>query len=450
MTAHHRILIVVFPGQGHINPSLQFAKRILSMGVEEVTFCTNMSVVRRIEKQTTHHGLTFAPISENDPKPNETLEQFCSDFATNGAPAVSDIIKSAAASGNPFDHLVYTTIVPWAAGVAKAHGIKSTLLWCQSATILDLYYYYFNGFGDLISCSNKNPSFAITLPGLPPLNTCDLPTFFLPSRPQEHDFAIPLFKDHIDVLGENPRVLISTFNELEVEPIRALKNLELLPVGPLIPSAFLDGQDPSDNSFGGDLFEKSVEDYIKWLNTKPKSSVVYVSFGSMSTLSFDQAEEMANGLLESGRPFLWVIRDGGETLEVSKIEEMKKQGMIVGWCSQVEVLSHQAIGCFVSHCGWNSTVEALAAGVPTVAFPQWTDQGTNAKMIEDVWKTGVRVRKREGHEVVDGKEIERCVKMVMGNEEMRRNAEKWKDLARKAVNNGGSSTINLQAFLDDA
>ncbi|PWA89324.1 UDP-Glycosyltransferase superfamily protein [Artemisia annua] len=449
MTTHRRILFVVFPGQGHINPSLQFAKRLLSMGVE-VTFCTNMSVVRRIEKQTTHHGLTFAPVSENDQKPNETPEQFCSNFATNGALAVSDIIRSAAVSGNPFDHLVYTTIVPWAAGVAKAHGIKSTLLWCQSATALDLYYYYFNGFGDLLSCSNNNPSVAITLPGLPPLNTCDLPTFFLSTRPQQHDFAIPLFKDHIDALEENPRVLISTFNELEVEPVRALKNLELLPVGPLIPSAFLDGQDPLDNSFGGDLFEKSVEDYIKWLNTKPKYSVVYVSFGSVSTLSFDQAEEIANGLLESGRPFLWVIRDGGETCELSKIDELKKQGMIVGWCSQVEVLSHQAIGCFVTHCGWNSTVEALAAGVPTVAFPQWTDQGTNAKMMEDVWKTAVRVRKREGHEVVQGKEIERCVEMVMGNEEMRRNAKKWKDLAREAVSNVGSSTLNLQAFLDNA
>ncbi|PWA76315.1 UDP-Glycosyltransferase superfamily protein [Artemisia annua] len=104
--------------------------------------------------------------------------------------------------------------------------------------------------------------------------------------------------------------------------------------------------------------------------------------------------------------------------------------MIVGWCSQVER---------------NSTVEALAAGVPTVAFPQWTDQETNAKMMEDVWKTGVRVRKREGHE-----EIERCVEMVMGNEEMRRNVKKWKDVAREAVKSVGSSTINLQAFLDDA
>ncbi|KAI7743216.1 hypothetical protein M8C21_019737 [Ambrosia artemisiifolia] len=226
----------------------------------------------------------------------------------------------------------------------------------------------------------------------------------------------------------------------------------MLSIGPLVPSEFLERNGPpSYNSFGCDLFEKPKEDYMKWLNTKPKSSVVYASFGSTTTLSLDQLEEMASGLLESGRPFLWVIRDiGNQVGKLSKIEELKRHGMIVSWCSQLEVLNHQAIGCFLTHCGWNSTVEALAAGVPTVAFSQWSDQATNAKMIEDVWRTGVKLKRREGGDglMVEGKEIKRCVNMVMEDEEMRRNAEKWGELARQALNNSGSSAVNLQAFLD--
>ena len=54
-------------------------------------------------------------------------------------------------------------------------------------------------------------------------------------------------------------------------------------------------------------------------------------------------------------------------------------------------LSHPAVGCFFTHCGWNSMVEALSLGVPMVAMPLWTDQTTNAKLIEDLWKVGVRV-----------------------------------------------------------
>ncbi|KAM0038250.1 putative crocetin glucosyltransferase [Helianthus debilis subsp. tardiflorus] len=101
------------------------------------------------------------------------------------------------------------------------------------------------------------------------------------------------------------------------------------------------------------------------------------------------------------------------------------------------------------HGGWNSTVEALAGGVPSVVFSQWSDQAINAKMIEDFWKTGVKVKKREGDGMVEGKEIKRCVEIVMEDGEMRRNAEKWKELARQALGNSGSSALNLQSFVDD-
>ncbi|KAK1411110.1 hypothetical protein QVD17_37654 [Tagetes erecta] len=439
----NKILIVAYPNPSHINPSLRFAHQLLNLGVD-VTFCTSFSVIRCMDKKTTNHRLTFAPFSDghdNGQQPTTTLQQFILDFATNGVCAIAEIVTSAKAAGQPFDHLVYTTVLPWAAEVANAHGLESTLLWCQPAVVLDIYYYYFNGYKPLISRTTNTP---VNLPGLVSLTTADLPSFLLSSCPKEQHFIQQILKDHIEVLKIAPRVLVNTFDELEIEPIKAIEKLVMLPVGPLLPPKIL------NNSLKCDLFEKPKEDYMAWLDTKPKSSVVYASFGSTTTLLQDQAEEIAFGLVESGQPFLWAIKDGGESVKLRNIEVLKKQGMIVGWCSQVEVLNHQAIGCFLTHCGWNSTTEALAAGVPIVAFPQWSDQATNAKMIEDVWKIGVKVRRREGDGIVDGKEIMRCVEMVMGDEEMRGNAEKWKELARNAINNGGLSFVNLQAFVDGA
>jgi UDP:flavonoid glycosyltransferase YjiC (YdhE family) len=197
------------------------------------------------------------------------------------------------------------------------------------------------------------------------------------------------------------------------------------------------------------------------LDSKDELSVVYVSFGSLAILPKGQMEEIARALLDSGFPFLWVIRDNKlqkqkdeDDDELSYREEIEKNdnGKIVKWCSQVEVLSHNSLGCFVTHCGWNSTLEGLSSGVPMVAFPQWTDQTTNAKLIEDVWKTGVRMdRDEEG--IVKADEIKRCLELVMGKggkgEEIRRNAKKWKSFAREAVKEGGSSDKNLRNFLHD-
>ncbi|KAL7220116.1 hypothetical protein ACSBR2_013053 [Camellia fascicularis] len=99
------------------------------------------------------------------------------------------------------------------------------------------------------------------------------------------------------------------------------------------------------------------------------------------------------------------------------MEELEQQGLIVPWCSQLEVLSYPSLGCFVTHCGWNSALESLASGVPVVAFPYSSDQTTNAKMLTEVWKTGVRVRENE-EGIVKNEEVKRCIEEVMGGEEI--------------------------------
>ncbi|KAI3885838.1 hypothetical protein MKX03_017958 [Papaver bracteatum] len=137
-------------------------------------------------------------------------------------------------------------------------------------------------------------------------------------------------------------------------------------------------------------------------------------------------------------------------------EEAKGKGMVVEWCPQEQVLAHPAVSCFMTHCGWNSSMESLSSGVPVIAFPQWGDQHTNAKFLVDVYQVGLRMKKNtsESHGValVDREEVERCIFEVtkgVGAKEMKKNAMKWKRSAEEAGVDGGSSHRNIQLLIAD-
>ena len=156
------------------------------------------------------------------------------------------------------------------------------------------------------------------------------------------------------------------------------------------------------------------------------------------------------GLKKSNCYFLWVVRETEQKrLLTNFLQETAKRGLVVGWCPQLDVLAHKAIGCFMTHCGWNSTLEALSLGVPMVAMPQWTDQTTNAKFIMDVWKVGFRVKLDE-RGIATKEEIELSIKEVIEVErgkEMKKNSVKWKELAKEAVDESGSSDKNIKEFV---
>ncbi|KAH7856449.1 hypothetical protein Vadar_001545 [Vaccinium darrowii] len=460
---HRHFLLVTFPAQGHINPCLQLAKRLVRIGVH-VTFVTSVSAQRSISRNTgTLDGLKFADAFsdgyDEGLKFGGDISHFFSEIRSNGSQRLKEIIAASCEEGCPVTCLVYNPMLPWAAKVARECHVRSSVLWIQPAAVLDIMYYYFNGFEDVMLKNYNDPSWSIKLPGLPLLSGRDLPFAMFTSTSNGTNSILSIIKELFHTLDDsesNPKILVNTFEALELEALKVVKKYNLTAIGPLIPSAFLDGRDPLDTSFGGDLFQKT-KDYAGWLNSKPESSVIYVSFGTMFSFPKSQMEEIARGLLETRRPFLWVIRENKENKDEEKeedrlccMEELEQQGNIVPWCSQLDVLSHPSLGCFVTHCGWNSTLESLASGVPVVAFPNWSDQGTNATMIVDVWKIGIRVQKhQEG--IVESDEVKSCIEKVMGEtgEEMRRNAKKWKDLAREAVKEGGSSDKNLKIFVDE-
>ena len=119
------------------------------------------------------------------------------------------------------------------------------------------------------------------------------------------------------------------------------------------------------------------------------------------------------------------------------MERTSGRGLAVAsWAPQVRVLSHPATAAFVSHCGWNSTLESVASGVPMVAWPLHSEQRTNAALLSE--NVGVALRPRAARA-----EIAAAVREVMGEEEkgraVRRRAGDLQRAAARACAPGGSS-----------
>ncbi|GKV18032.1 hypothetical protein SLEP1_g28462 [Rubroshorea leprosula] len=455
---NHHFLLVCIPAQGHLNPTFRLAKRLI-LGGARVTLATTIYGLSQIKSFPSLEGLTYASFSDgydDGNYPRDNSQRYLAEQKRVGSQSLPDLLETLSTQGRPITFIIYSLTQAWVATVARNLSIPSALLFSQSATVFAIFYHCFNSHTGSYDMESKSPPNTITLQGLPIFTWKDLPSLILPNN--IYWSFTPSIQEHIQTLEQdpNPCVLINTFDALEEDAIKAVavadhtNNINLITVGPLIP---FDENTPSEKSSSSvDLFETS-SDYIQWLNSKPDRSVVYVSFGSLAELQKNQMEEIYQGLIGSSWPFLWVIRsprDGQEDLaDMMKNRVKEEEGLIVAWCSQVEVLNHRSIGCVVGHCGWNSTVESLVAGVPVIAFPQFSDQITNSKMVEEVWRTGVRVKVNEEN-FVGKEEIKRLVEMVMGEErgeEMRENAKKWRKLALEAIKDGGSSENNLKAFV---
>ncbi|XP_065010669.1 7-deoxyloganetic acid glucosyltransferase-like [Musa acuminata AAA Group] len=200
---------------------------------------------------------------------------------------------------------------------------------------------------------------------------------------------------------------------------------------------------------------------MSWLDAQPGRSVVYVSFGSLTVMSPEDFTEYWLGLVNSGQRFLWVVRrdlvDGKELGEgaaaagatAAQLEKAtRERGCLVEWVPQEEVLGHPAVGCFLTHSGWNSTLESLVAGVPMLCWPFFADQQTNSRFVGEVWRVGLDMKDMHGRDIV-----EKMVREMMeGNkaEELRTSAAKMAERARDSVSStGGSSFMEFDKLIQD-
>ena len=178
---------------------------------------------------------------------------------------------------------------------------------------------------------------------------------------------------------------------------------------------------------------------IQWLDCKPRGSVLYVSFGSEVGLTTEANAQLALALEASNRPFIWVIQPGsgrfgppgggGERgYDLDLEEKVGERGLIIsGWAPQLLILSHQSTGGFLSHCGWNSTVEAIGRGVPLLAWPLRGDQHFDAMLVVKHLKIGYMVFAKDASENVEKEAIVGGIEKLMGDKDMKRRAEMISD-----------------------
>ncbi|CAN1259932.1 UDP-glycosyltransferase 74E2 [Linum perenne] len=287
------------------------------------------------------------------------------------------------------------------------------------------------------------------------MEAADLPSFV--TDLESYPGTLDLMTGQLANVADADWVFCNTFYSLE-EKVFNLCIYTLLirinPVGPTIPTAYLGKEESSKTTieYGLSLFNQtgSQASITQWLDSKPLGSIIYASLGSLSDIPESQIVELANALHLSNHPFIWVVRASEQDKLPPNFTSNNATCLIVDWCHQLEILAHPSVGCFVTHCGWNSTIEAISIGVPMVTLPVWVDQPTNAKFVGDLWRVGARANANITSEVVTRDEIRRGIKEVMegeSGEEIRRNVEKWKRSAHEAVADGGSSSRNINEFV---
>ncbi|PSS07864.1 7-deoxyloganetin glucosyltransferase [Actinidia chinensis var. chinensis] len=278
----------------------------------------------------------------------------------------------------------------------------------------------------------------------------------LPTLVRSTDLNDPMFQfayGEIERASKASAIILNTFDALEADVLNSLSSLfpcDVYAIGPLhlqlnsVPEGEL-------KSIGSNFWEEAAE-CIKWLNTKEPKSVVYVNFGSTVVISHEQLRECAWGLANSKQSFLWIIRYGlvvGESaiLPPEFWEEVKDRAFIASWCSQEQVINHASVGMFLTHNGWNSTIESICSGVPMACCPFFADQQINCRYCCTEWGVGMEIDND-----VKREEVEKVVRELMEGEkrkEMVRKTLKWKKLAEEAVGPNGSSTLNLDKLVEE-
>ncbi|KAJ1376396.1 UDP-glycosyltransferase family, conserved site [Sesbania bispinosa] len=317
-----------------------------------------------------------------------------------------------------------------------------------------------------LSCTSESEPFVI--PGLPQrieITKAQLPGAFV-SLPDLDDFRDKMLEAEMSAYG----VVVNSFEELEqgcVKEYEKAMNKRVWCIGPVS----LCNKDSLDKFERGNKSSIEEKQCMEWLNSMKPRSVIYVCLGSLCRLVASQLIEIGLGLEASNQPFIWVVKTTGENFsELNKWlkdetfdERVRGRGLVIkGWAPQTLILSHPAIGGFLTHCGWNSTIEGVCSGVPMITWPLFAEQFLNEKFIVEVLKIGVQigveVPVRWGDELKAGimvkrtrvmEAIEMC--MVGGEEgEKRRNrATELGKMAGNSVTEEGSSHFNISCLIQD-
>ncbi|KAF8644563.1 hypothetical protein HU200_014179 [Digitaria exilis] len=468
-------LVFPFPLQGHINSMLPFATALVGSGVH-VTFLHTDHNLRRLGVASAtgvpprSPSLRFVSVPDglrdDDPRSVGALLALVESLQVVASVAyralLASLLSSSTVSPCRGDHhdvgfppvtcVVSDGYLPWAIDIADELGVPalafrtssacSVLAFLSVPRLLELGELPFPE-GDDLDENVRGVSGMETF-----LRRRDLPSSF--RRVGEH--------------GVNPRLRVlvkDTFHSskaraLVLNTAASLERSSLSHIAPHMRDVFavgpLNAMSPAPSSASATTTSLWREDdrCMAWLDGQADRSVVYASLGSLAVITREQFTELLSGLVSTGYPFLWVLRpDMVRASQHDVSQEVARatgddgdKARVVAWAQQRDVLRHRAVGCFLTHAGWNSTLEAAVEGVPMVCWPFFADQQINSRFVGAVWKNGLDMK-----DVCDRAVVERMVREAMESAEIRRSAE---DLARRVkrdVAAGGSSATEFQRLI---
>ncbi|XP_058077894.1 7-deoxyloganetin glucosyltransferase-like [Magnolia sinica] len=470
LTQKPHVICIPYPSQGPMNAMLHLAKILHFRGFYITFVNTEFNHQRLVRSKGPDSIKGFDDFRfETIPDGLTTLNQdrtqditaLCDSLRKNFHSPLLDLLKKINAMPNvpPVTCIISDGFLSFTLQAAEELGIPEYLFYTLSACglLCGLYFQELveRGYIPLKDESCLTNGYLDTridwIPEMKDIRLRDLPSFI---RTTSIDDI--MFNNELENAKNAPRakgVILNTFEDLECDVLEAIQSkfsLQIFPIGPLVLLSHQISESPS-KSIALNLWKVDTT-CLKWLDTREPGSVLYVNFGSITVMTAHQVREFAWGLSNSNHPFLWIIRPDlvmGDTVILLEdfIEETKGRCLLADWCAQEQVLAHPSIGGFLTHCGWNSTVESVGSGVPMICWPFFADQQTNCRYICTEWGIGMEIDTN-----VKRDEVEKLVRELMEREkgkEMKLKALEWKESAENSTKKGGSSYVNLDKLVND-
>ncbi|XP_022760089.1 UDP-glycosyltransferase 82A1-like [Durio zibethinus] len=440
-----KIILVPFPAQGHVTPMLNLGLAFVSHGFEPIIVTPEFIHHRLVANMDPNHEVRFMSIPDglDEEGPHDffaiekAMENIMPMHLESLIRKIDEEEKEEEENGRVVC-MVIDLLASWAIEVANRCPIPVAGFWpAMEATyrlitaIPDMVH------SDLISetgCPQRQGT-VVSLPSQPLLSTEDLPWLIGTQASRK-----ARFKFWIRTLERSRTLrwlLVNSFSQEFIDDDDDPdENPIVFPVAPLSrPSLMV--KNPS-------FWEVDIS-CLDWLDKQKPNSVLYISFGSwVSPIGDSKMNSLALTLEALRRPFIWVLADvWRQGLPNGYLERVSKQGKVVSWAPQLQVLQHKAVGFYLTHCGWNSTMEAIQCQKRLLCYPVAGDQFINCKYIVEVWKIGVKIFG------LGQKDVEEALEKVTEDDEMK---ERLMRLYQRTMGEEAGSRVvaNLKAFLLDS
>ncbi|PKA52169.1 UDP-glucosyl transferase 73B2 [Apostasia shenzhenica] len=462
------IIVVPFPHPGHVFPSAELCRRL----AEQKCKVTILLPPTSSSLSSLHHPLiqiVQLPLADSiriDPS-----------FLDATLPTIlSDLLALRRDSSSLPKCAIVDEMIGWLASTFISFRVPAFSFFTSSAVSSALEH-----------AASKLPQIttppaAVGIPGLPEemaLTAFDLVHYQngngpAPFGPKQGQDGRPRRRRDIESTDGVVGLIMNTCADLErpfLDYVAREAGKPVWAVGPLLPDVFWSAVSSpvrDDEVRARRDSEVTEAEVLEWLESKPRGSVIYVSFGSLVLPGDSELEELAAGLEDSGRPFIWVIQPGARQHDpygkpiasdghaaaatsdaggylpkgLEKRLHVEGRGMVIrGWAPQLLILSHPSTGGYVCHCGWNSALEALCCGVPVLAWPVRGDQVHNAKLLTNQLRVGLSVRPEQG-KAVSRADVVQGIQKLMSDEDMRKRASSVRGIFTGGLPQSSVSALN--------